>query len=192
MFPVTVLTKGRDLPYSLLEAIEVFRQSEEMMELLGEKFVQMYSQIKSDEYDAFMQVISPWGARAPADERISRQYMTTTLHLNDRPGSYPDSYYHATAVGLVERTNLSMDTTADVCIIGGGFTGCRSPFTLRAWGSMSLTSMPIAWDGARQGATVGKRVAANGWIKTLLKTCWADLAREAWRIGIEAQDWFSP
>ena len=52
--------KGRDLPYSLLEAIEVFRQSEEMMELLGEKFVQMYSQIKSDEYDAFMQVISPW------------------------------------------------------------------------------------------------------------------------------------
>ena len=53
-------TKGRDLPYSLLEAIEVFKNSDEMKELLGETFVEMYAQVKSDEYDAFMQVISPW------------------------------------------------------------------------------------------------------------------------------------
>ena len=51
---------GRALPYSLLEGIEAFAASEELAEVLGQKFVDMYTALKFEEYDAFMQVISPW------------------------------------------------------------------------------------------------------------------------------------
>ena len=150
--PGDSFAKGRDLPYSLLEAIEVFRQSEEMMELLGEKFVQMYSQIKSDEYDAFMQVISPWEREHLLMNRINGQFMATTLHLNDRPGSYPDSYYRATAVGLTERARLSTDTTAEVCIIGGGFTGLSSALHLAGLGIdvIVLDAHRMGWGASGQ------------------------------------------
>ena len=48
------------LPYSLLEGIEAFAASEELAEVLGQQFVDMYTALKFEEYDAFMQVISPW------------------------------------------------------------------------------------------------------------------------------------
>ena len=51
---------GRALPYSLLEGIEAFAASEELADVLGQKFVDMYTALKFEEYDAFMQVISPW------------------------------------------------------------------------------------------------------------------------------------
>ena len=36
---------------------------------------------------------------------------------------YPGSWYAATATGLAERPSLGGDLEADVCVIGGGFTG---------------------------------------------------------------------
>ena len=41
--------------------------------------------------------------------------MTTT--------GYPDSYYAATAKGTYEHPSLVGEEHADVCVIGGGFTG---------------------------------------------------------------------
>ena len=38
------------------------------------------------------------------------------------PG-HPDSYYVASANGLVERPALDSELTADVCVIGGGIVG---------------------------------------------------------------------
>lgn len=113
--------------------------------------------------------------------------MATTLHLNDRPGSYPDSYYHATAVGLAERTRLSTDTTADVCIIGGGFTGLSSALHLAGLGIdvVVLDAHRMGWGASgRNGgqAGSGQRVDQD----TLEDMLGKDLAREAWRIGIEA------
>ena len=113
--------------------------------------------------------------------------MATTLHLNDRPGSYPDSYYHATAVGLTERARLSTDTTADVCIIGGGFTGLSSALHLAGLGIdvVVLDAHRMGWGASgRNGgqAGSGQRVDQD----TLEDMLGKDLAREAWRIGIEA------
>ena len=45
------------------------------------------------------------------------------LHANDRPGTYPASYYAATATPLAPFPALAGDTRADLCIVGGGYTG---------------------------------------------------------------------
>lgn len=43
---------------------------------------------------------------------------------------YPDSYYVATANETVERAALAGDIQADVCVIGGGFTGLSAALNL--------------------------------------------------------------
>lgn len=47
---------------------------------------------------------------------------------------YPDSYYAATAIGLHEHPMLSGDERADVCVIGGGFTGLSAALNLAEQG----------------------------------------------------------
>ena len=51
----------------------------------------------------------------------------------DGPG-YPDSYYVATAKGLVERPVLDSEIAADVCVIGAGFTGLSAALNLAEQG----------------------------------------------------------
>ncbi len=48
------------LPRHLLDAIQRFRASDVMREILGENFVDLYSDVKASEHDAYQQVISPW------------------------------------------------------------------------------------------------------------------------------------
>ena len=48
------------LPRHLLDAIQRFRTSDVMREILGETFVDLYSDVKASEHDAYQQVISPW------------------------------------------------------------------------------------------------------------------------------------
>jgi glutamine synthetase len=48
------------LPRHLLDAIQKFRNSADIRELLGESFVDLYSDVKASEHDAYQQVISPW------------------------------------------------------------------------------------------------------------------------------------
>ncbi|MBT9383136.1 FAD-binding oxidoreductase [Pseudooceanicola sp. CBS1P-1] len=45
------------------------------------------------------------------------------LYANDRRGAYPQSWYAATAPALAPFPRLEGATTADVAIVGGGFTG---------------------------------------------------------------------
>ena len=49
------------------------------------------------------------------------------------PG-YPESYYVATAKGMVERPALDTDIAADVCVIGAGFTGLSAALNLAEQG----------------------------------------------------------
>ncbi|MBI1210318.1 MAG: glutamine synthetase [Alphaproteobacteria bacterium] len=48
------------LPRHLLDAIQRFRASNDMREILGEAFVDLFSDVKASEHDAYQQVISPW------------------------------------------------------------------------------------------------------------------------------------
>jgi glutamine synthetase len=48
------------LPRGLLEAVALFEESEELVEIFGRRFVSTYRAIKQAEFETFMQVISPW------------------------------------------------------------------------------------------------------------------------------------
>lgn len=47
---------------------------------------------------------------------------------------YPDSFYAATAVGMHEHPSLQESLQADVCVIGGGFTGLSAALNLAEQG----------------------------------------------------------
>ena len=49
-----------DLPRGLLEALELFSESEEIASIFGKGFVSTYRAIKQAEFETFMRVISPW------------------------------------------------------------------------------------------------------------------------------------
>ena len=48
------------LPRGLLEAVALFEDCEELVEIFGKRFVSTYRAIKQAEYETFMEVISPW------------------------------------------------------------------------------------------------------------------------------------
>ena len=52
------------------------------------------------------------------------------LYANDRPGEYPASYYAATAIPLARFSPLQGSRTADVCIVGAGYTGLSAALHL--------------------------------------------------------------
>lgn len=52
------------------------------------------------------------------------------LHANDRAGDYPPSWYAATAVPLAPFPPLKGDVRADVCVVGGGYTGLSAALHL--------------------------------------------------------------
>ncbi|AVO39457.1 NAD(P)/FAD-dependent oxidoreductase [Pukyongiella litopenaei] len=52
------------------------------------------------------------------------------LHANDRQGEYPASWYTATATALDPFPPLRGETRADVCVIGGGYTGLSAALHL--------------------------------------------------------------
>jgi len=49
-----------ELPRGLLEAVALFQDADELVEIFGRRFVATYAAIKRAEYETFMQVISPW------------------------------------------------------------------------------------------------------------------------------------
>ena len=48
------------LPRGLLEAVALFEECEELIEIFGKRFVATYCAIKRAEFETFMQVVSPW------------------------------------------------------------------------------------------------------------------------------------
>ena len=48
------------LPRSLGEALALLREETELHDVLGEAFIQVYTEIKECEFEEFMEVISPW------------------------------------------------------------------------------------------------------------------------------------
>jgi gamma-glutamylputrescine oxidase len=52
------------------------------------------------------------------------------LHVNDKAGAYPESYYAATATSLAPFPQLRGEVRADVCIVGGGYTGLSAALHL--------------------------------------------------------------
>lgn len=79
------------------------------------------------------------------------------LHANDRHGVHAPSWYAATCT-LAEHAPLERHVEADVCIVGGGFTGLSAAATLAARGHdvVLLEAHRLGWGASgRNGGQIG-------------------------------------
>ena len=137
----------------------------------------------------------------------------TPLYANDLCGEYPNSWYTATAEPLEPFPELNGETRADICVIGGGFTGLSTALHLaQAGAEVALVEAQRVGFGAsgRNGGQVGSGqrrdqihlehrygpdIARRLWdmgedakalVRSLLRTHGIDAA---WRDGVAHADW---
>lgn len=111
------------------------------------------------------------------------------LYANDRPGQYPDSWYAATAKPLDPLDELRGETRADVCVIGGGYTGLSAALHLAKQGlAVVLIEAHRVGFGAsgRNGGQVG--IGQRRDQVELEAMFGADLAHQLWNIGLASVD----
>ena len=77
--------------------------------------------------------------------------------MNDK-SEYPDSYYLHSANNIVSRDQLTESIVADVCVIGGGYTGLLTALNLaeKNYKVVLLEAHKIGWGASgRNGGQVG-------------------------------------
>lgn len=80
------------------------------------------------------------------------------LFRNGTPGTYPQSYFAATANAIESFAALKGDASCDVCIVGGGFTGLSTALELaeRGLDVVLLEAHRAGWGASgRNGGQVG-------------------------------------
>jgi gamma-glutamylputrescine oxidase len=102
----------------------------------------------------------------------------------------PSTYYHATATEpFPNATPLSETVSADVCVIGAGYTGLAAALHLaRKGASVALLEESRIGDGAsgRNGGQVHNGFRHDShWFESRLG---ADFARQVWSLGLEARE----
>ena len=84
--------------------------------------------------------------------------MTNALYRNDRPATFPPSYYADTAPIPPERAALRGQHRADVCVVGAGYTGLMAALELAEAGMdvIVLDAHRAGWGASgRNGGQVG-------------------------------------
>ncbi len=110
------------------------------------------------------------------------------LHANDRAGTYPPSLYAARAGDVPRCPPLDGDARADVCVVGGGYTGLSAALHLaRAGLSVRLLEAQRIGFGAsgRNGGQVGSGQRVDQ--QALEARFGADHARQLWDLGEDAK-----
>ncbi|MEM8792177.1 MAG: FAD-binding oxidoreductase [Pseudomonadota bacterium] len=113
--------------------------------------------------------------------------MTGYLTANDRPGEHAESWYAATAGPFPDHPVLGEDTSAEVCVIGGGFAGLSTALHLAGQGVdvMVLEANRIGWGASgRNGGQLGfgQRKGPEAYEKVIGKAS----ARRVWSLGNSA------
>jgi gamma-glutamylputrescine oxidase len=110
------------------------------------------------------------------------------LTANDRPGEYPASWYAATATPLPRFPALAGTEVADVCVIGGGYTGLSAALELAEAGLdvALLEAQRVGWGASgRNGGQLGSgQRREQAWIE---KRFGKGPARALWDMAEEAK-----
>jgi gamma-glutamylputrescine oxidase len=110
------------------------------------------------------------------------------LYANDRRGEYPDSWYAATAEPLPPFAALKGEQRADVCIVGGGYTGLSAALELAQAGRrvVLLEAQRVGFGASgRNGGQLGSGQRVDQ--KTLETMAGKGSARALWDLGEEAK-----
>jgi len=110
------------------------------------------------------------------------------LYANDRPGEYPDSYYHATVAPLADQPVLDESISCDVCVVGAGYMGLSTALHLAEAGYdvVLLEAHRFGWGASgRNGGQVGsgQRVEQD----SLESQYGEEKARKLWQIGEDSK-----
>lgn len=110
------------------------------------------------------------------------------LHVNDRRGEYPASYYAATATPLDRFPVLKGARKADVCVVGGGYTGLSAALHLaqKGYDVILLEAHRVGFGASgRNGGQVGSGQRQDQvWIE---KTVGRENAHRLWDLAEEAK-----
>ncbi|MBU2982762.1 FAD-binding oxidoreductase [Lentibacter algarum] len=110
------------------------------------------------------------------------------LYSNDTQGAFPDSWYAATAHPREPHAQLRGDAEADVCVVGGGYTGLSAALHLAERGyKVALVEAHRAGFGAsgRNGGQLGSGQRAEQ--DTLEKLVGDADAMKLWHLAEEAK-----
>lgn len=110
------------------------------------------------------------------------------LHLNDRPGAHPPSWYAASAAIPPARPALEGEVEADVAVLGGGFTGLWAAKVAAEKGLrvVLLEAHRAGWGASgRNGGQVGTGYNASQ--RALEAKMGAGNARLVWDLAEEAK-----
>ena len=110
------------------------------------------------------------------------------LHVNDRTGHYPPSFYAATATPFAPLPPLLGDAQTDVAIIGAGYTGLSAALHLAQKGfAVTVLEAHRAGFGAsgRNGGQVGTGQRLDQ--ATLEQMLGREAAHHLWDIAAEAK-----
>lgn len=111
------------------------------------------------------------------------------LHANDQPGRYPQSWYAATATPGVHYPSLNGGATADVCIIGAGFTGLSAALHLAERGRsvVVLEAQRVGFGASgRNGGQLGSGQRQDQ--EALEAMVGREDAAKLWQLGEAAKD----
>ncbi|MDZ4393256.1 FAD-binding oxidoreductase [Cypionkella sp.] len=110
------------------------------------------------------------------------------LHANDQTGAYPPSYYAATRTPLSPFPPLQGETRADVCIVGGGYTGLSAALHLaeKGYDVVLLEAHKLGFGASgRNGGQVGSGQRQDqNWIE---KAVGVEAARKLWDLAEESK-----
>lgn len=110
------------------------------------------------------------------------------LHVNDKRGEYPPSFYAATATPLAPFPTLKGQHKADVCIVGGGYTGLSAALHLagRGYDVVLVEAHKVGFGASgRNGGQVGSGQRQDQvWIE---KTVGKEHAHRLWSLAEEAK-----
>lgn len=110
------------------------------------------------------------------------------LHVNDRAGEYPPSYYAATATPFAAQPVLQGAVEADVCVIGGGYTGLSAALHLaqKGYAVVLLEAHRMGFGASgRNGGQVGSGQRQDqAWLEAELGQT---AARQLWDMAEEAK-----